>query len=301
MALGGTWDGLASLLALNAPQGAPAGLVCDDAAAGCPARGVLLAGALFAFLDQHAVPRPIFIDWGWRYPFFVAFAVNVVALFARLRLVVTSEFSTLLERRELEPQPVGEMLRAQGRNVVIGAFAPLASFALFHMVTVFPLSWVFLYTHEDISNFLELEMAGCVVGIVAIAASGSFADRIGRKRLLAICAGLIAVFSVFAPLLLSGGGEGEVLFMVLGFALLGLSFGQAAGAVTSNFSSRYRYTGAALTSDLAWLVGAGFAPLVALGLSQHFGLISSGAYLLSGAVVTGLALTVNRRLELQDV
>ena len=34
----------------------------------------------------------------------------------------------------------------------------------------------------------------------------------------------------------------------------------------------YRYTGAALTSDLAWLIGAGFAPLVALGLSAYFGL-----------------------------
>jgi uncharacterized membrane protein len=70
--------------------------------------------------------------------------------------------------------------------------------------------------------------------------------------------------------------------------------------VTSNFSSRYRYTGAALTSDLSWLVGAGFAPLVALALSSHFGLISSGAYLLSGAVCTVIALTINRKLELQD-
>ena len=43
--------------------------------------------------------------------------------------------------------------------------------------------------------------------------------------------------------------------------------------MTANFPARYRYTGAALTSDLAWLIGAGFAPLVALGLSAHFGLV----------------------------
>jgi MFS family permease len=140
-------------------------------------------------------------------------------------------------------------------------------------------------------------MVGCVVGLVAIAASGTFADRIGRKRLLAISAGAIALFSVFAPLLLAGGDRGEVIFMMLGFALLGLSFGQAAGSVTDNFRPRYRYTGAALTSDLAWLVGAGFAPLVALALASHFGLISSGAYLLSGAVCTLIALTINRRLD----
>ena len=61
------------------------------------------------------------------------------------------------------------------------------------------------------------------------------------------------------------------------FVLLGLSYGQAAGAVTANFGGKYRYTGAALTSDLAWLIGAGFAPLVALGLSAHFGLCTLAA------------------------
>jgi len=297
VALGGAWDGLSSLLALNAPP-ARRGWYAMMPQLGAPL-GLLLASALFAFFVINLSPAD-FLEWGWRYPFFVAFAVNVVALFARLRLVMTNEFATLLERRELEPTRVKEMFNAEGRNVIIGAFAPLASFALFHMVTVFPLSWVYLFTKEGSGNFLILEMAGCGVGIVAIAASGLIADKIGRKRLLAICAGLIAVFSVFAPVLLGAGGVGEIVFMVLGFALLGLSFGQAAGAVTSNFSSRYRYTGAALTSDLSWLVGAGFAPLVALALSSHFGLISSGAYLLSGAVCTVIALTINRKLELQD-
>ena len=46
--------------------------------------------------------------------------------------------------------------------------------------------------------------------------------------------------------------------------------------------------------------GEGFAPFVALFLSSRFGLISSGAYLLSGALCTLLALfLVNRRLDMQ--
>ena len=52
----------------------------------------------------------------------------------------------------------------------------------------------------------------------------------------------------------------------------------------------------ALTSDLAWLFGAGFAPVAALLLSMYFGLASSGAYLLSGAICTLLALWANREL-----
>ena len=64
----------------------------------------------------------------------------------------------------------------------------------------------------------------------------------------------------------------------------------SSGAIASNFARSYRYTASALTSDFAWLFGAGFAPLAALLLATHFGLISAGAYLLSGAVWTLLAL-----------
>ena len=82
--------------------------------------------------------------------------------------------------------------------------------------------------------------------------------------------------------------------------LLGLSYGQAAGAVSSNFGSKYRYTGAALTADFAWLIGAAFAPLVALGLSANFGLGYVSVYLFSGAACTLVALRVNRAIEMRD-
>src|SRR3546814_2234917 len=78
--------------------------------------------------------------------------------------------------------------------------------------------------------------------------------------------------------------------MILGFVLRGLSFGQSSGALSSEFQPRHRYTGSAFTSDLAWLFGAGFAPMVALWLSSEFGLIAAGAYLLSGAIGTLVAL-----------
>jgi hypothetical protein len=108
---------------------------------------------------------------------------------------------------------------------------------------------------------------------------------------------LIAFFSLVAPWLLGGGVGGEDAFILIGFVLLGLSYGQAAGSVTSNFLPHLRYTGAALTADLAWLVGAAFAPLVALGLSARFGLGAVSLYLLSGAACTLLALRVNRALS----
>ncbi len=293
LALAGTWDGLASLLALNAPE-KQRGWYAMLPQLGAPI-GLIVASALFAYLSS-SLSAEDFLSWGWRYPFFVAFAINVVALFARLRIVVTPEYTTLFESGELQPTRVLETIKHDWRNIVIGAFAPLASFALFHMVTVFALSYIFLYTDEAPSNFLVIETASAVVCLVAIVLSGYLADRIGRRWLLGASAVAIAIYSVFAPLLLEGGNIGEIAYMVIGFALLGISFGQSSGVVASNFTKLYRYTGSALTSDLAWLFGAGFAPLAALLLSSQFGLISSGAYLLSGCICTLVALRLNRQL-----
>jgi MFS family permease len=297
LALGGSWDGLPSLLALNAPPD-KRGWYAMLGQLGAPV-GFIIAAAVFWFLVNN-VSGADFLTWGWRYPFFVAFAINVVALFARLRLISTNEYAHLLEEKELQPTPFGEMSRSQGRNVVIGALAALASYALFHVVTVFPLSWISLYSPRSVTGFLEIQMVGAVLAGCGVVASGLIADRYGRRTTLGTLAALIAVFSFFVPTLMSGGDNGENIFILVGFTLLGLSYGQAAGAVTANFPARYRYTGAAITSDLAWLVGAGFAPLVALAVAANFGLVYVGVYLLSGAVCSLAALSLNRALDIRD-
>jgi MFS family permease len=293
VALGASWDGLPSLLALNAPE-SRRGWYAMLGQLGAPL-GFLFACGLFTVL-WTSLSSADFLSWGWRYPFFVAFAINVVGLFARLRLVVTHEYERELQAHELDPCDPAELVNKQGLHVVIGAFAALASYALFHIVTVFPLSWVALHAPKEIGAFLAVEILGAVLCAAAMPLSGIMADRIGRRRTLGTLAILIAAFSIVTPWLLDGGWAGRDGFILIGFVLLGLSYAQSAGSVTSNFLPRFRYTGAALTADMAWLVGAAFAPLIALGLSARFGLVAVSAYLLTGAVCTLLALQINRSL-----
>jgi MFS family permease len=291
IALGGAWDGLPSLLSLNAPE-ERRGWYAMVPQLGAPL-GLIVAAALFAFF-MATLSREDFLTWGWRYPFFVAFAINVVALFARLRLVATPEFQKLFESRELQPSPAFSTLFSQFRTILLGAIAPLASFALFHLVTVFPLSWVTLFSNEDPVRFLLIEIGGAVVCVLAMLASGLIADRVGRRAVLGVSAVMIGAYSGFAPQLLGAGALGETFYMLSGFALLGLAFGQSSGAVNASFPSEYRYTGAAIVANSAWLLGAGFAPLVALTLASRFGVWSIGAYLLSGAIGTLAALAINK-------
>jgi len=297
LALGGSWDGLPSLLAMSAPP-ARRGWFAMIGQLGAPV-GFILAASLFAYL-YSSLSVAEFLDWGWRYPFFVAFAINVVALFARLRLVVGQSYAELLQQRELQPVSVTQVMRDEGGNVLLGAFAALASFALFHLATVFPLSWIAMYSEQSIPEVLGVQMVGAVLAAGAILLSGWLADRVGRRNLLGAMAVLIGLFSFTTPWLLGAGPVGNNVFLLVGFVLLGLSYGQASGTVTANFSAQYRYTGAALSADLAWLLGAGFAPLAVLALSARFGLGAVSLYLLSGAVCTLAALRINRLIERKE-
>lgn len=295
LAVGGAWDGLPSLLALNAPEGRR-GWYAMIGQLGAPL-GFVVAAGCFAYIYQ-SLSSAEFLDWGWRYPFCVAFAINVVALFARLRLIAGQDYSQMLGTLQLTPVRTFELTRSgEGRNVFLGALAALSSFALFHLVTVFPLSWMLLYGDAPVTTILWTQLIGAVIAGIGIVLSGWLADRFGRRNTLGAMAVLIGLFSFMAPMLLQGGTTGQKLFILLGFALLGLSYGQSSGTVTANFSPRLRYVGAAYSADMAWLFGAGFAPLVALYLSSHFGPIAVGGYLLSGAVCTLAALGINRALE----
>jgi len=294
LALGGSWDGLPSLLALNAPPDRR-GWYAMLGQLGAPL-GFFVASGVFLYV-YGSLDAKDFLSWGWRFPFFTAFAINVVALFARLRLVVTHEYEARMEEHELDPAYLRELLPAQGHHVVIGAFAALASYALFHLVSVFPLSWVALYGSEGVEDFMKMELLGAAFAAAAMPMSGLIADKIGRRSYLGTMAVAIGVFALFAPFMLGGGKPGQAAFILIGFVLLGLSYGQSAGSVTSNFLPHFRYTGAALTADMAWLLGAAFAPVVALFLSSRFGLVSLSLYLLSGVVCTLVALRVNKRLQ----
>lgn len=290
LAWGGTWDGLPSLLSLNAPANKRGWYAMIPQLGAL--LGLVVASLLFAYFSSTLSAQE-FLSWGWRYPFFVAFALNVVGLFARLRIVTTPEYATQLKSSELQPTSAPATIRKEGLNIVLGAFTPLASFALFHMMTVFPLSWIFLFTSERPTDFLIIEALGATLGMIAIALSGMLADKFGRHKLLGITAGLIAAFSGIAPQLLDAGETGQTVYILLGFSLLGIAFGQSSGAVAHRFVQKHRYTASALTTDLAWLFGAGFAPLAALLLTAYFGLMASGAYLLSGAVCTLMALALS--------
>lgn len=285
--LGGAWDGLTLQLQHVAPENRR-GLYAMVPQLGGPI-GFAVAASMFYVLTGFLTEEE-FLMWGWRFAFFAVMAVNVVSLYARIRLLNTD---LGVDPALTTTAPFGELVRTQWRPILLSAFLPLASYALFHIVTVFPLGYAALFTEMEISTLLLIQLVGGSLAILSVIASGVLADRYHRRTVIRISTGLIAVLSVLIWLL----DAQPWVFLLLGFLVLGLSYGQASAIVPNRFELRYRYSGTALSTNLSWIIGAAFAPLVALALTATFGIWAAGLYLLSGAIVTFVAMYLLIRSE----
>ncbi|MAQ83729.1 MAG: hypothetical protein CMH12_10910, partial [Maritimibacter sp.] len=191
----------------------------------------------------------------------------------------------------LPAPPIADLVRAEWRTILLSALLPLASYALFHMVTVFPISYAVLFTEQPVSQILVLQMVGGTLAICAVILSGVLADRMSKRAVLLLSALLIVVVCFTIVTL----NTAPSVYILLGFVALGLSYGQSSSIVPNRFRPEFRYSGSAMATNLSWILGAAFAPLLGLLLASTFGLWAAALYLLSGVVMTVLALSLLQR------
>ena len=284
LGLGGAWDGITLQLKAAAPPDRQ-GRYGMIAQLGGPI-GFIVAAALFYVLTGFLTPEELY-GYGWRFAFFAVMAVNVVSLFARLRLMTTT-LGDDHDETLLQSAPLRDLVRAQGKTILLSALLPLASYALFHMVTVFPLSYSLLFTDHSISVILLWQLVGGALAVVAVIFSGILADRYSKRRVLWFSCALILILSA----LIGTVETNPAVFIVFGFIVLGLSYGQSSSIIPNRFRPEFRYSGAAMSTNLSWILGAAFAPFTGLLLASVFGLWAAALYLISGAIVTVIALTL---------
>src|SRR5699024_4487005 len=124
--------------------------------------------------------------------------------------------------------------------------------------------------------------------------SGPLADRVGRRPLLLVVTVAIAVFGMLIEPLMSAGTVGVMAALIVGFTLMGLTFGPMAAFLPEMFRADVRYTGSAVSYNLASVIGAAPAPYALIALWQALGgsLWLVGAYLALAAAITLVALLV---------
>ena len=108
-----------------------------------------------------------------------------------------------------------------------------------------------------------------------------------------ITTGMVA-FGVCLGPLFSSGLAGVVVATVLGFALMGLTYGPLGTLLAELFPTAVRYTGASLTFNLAGIFGASLAPYAATWRATRFGLAAVGYYMAAAALLSLFALWLSR-------
>ncbi|WP_328353345.1 MHS family MFS transporter [Mycobacterium sp. NBC_00419] len=312
LALGGEWSG-AALLATETAKPGRRGWAAMWPQLGAPF-GFLLANGLFLALitwlgNGSAKPDPqgAFMTWGWRVPFLLSAVMVAVGLYVRLRLTETPVFRRALERGERVKTPLTELFRTSWRQLIVGTFVMLATYTLFYIVTTWALSYGTGKRPPDGTGlgfgyveFLRLQLISVLFFAALIPVAGRLADIFGRRRTLLVITAAIMVYGAAFGFLLAPerASDGAMLqFLVIGMALMGLTFGPMSAVLPELFPTNVRYTGSGIAYNVASILGAAVAPFIATWLATSYGVGWVGVYLMAAAALTFIALLVMRETK----
>ncbi|WP_229682643.1 MFS transporter [Siccirubricoccus deserti] len=114
--------------------------------------------------------------------------------------------------------------------------------------------------------------------------------------------GIIAFGLVWVPML-SAGTLGVQAWLILGFALMGMTFGPMGALLPELFPANLRYTGSGIAYNLSSILGAAVAPFIAVALWSAGGgsPFWVGVYLSVMAVLTLVALLLGKETREVDI
>jgi metabolite-proton symporter len=293
LGLGGEWSGAVLLATENAPHGKRAwyGMFPQ---LGAPL-GFFLSGGVFLLLSDW-LTEDQFFAFGWRIPFLASAVLVLLGLYVRLTIAETPAFQQALDRQERVKLPMMVVVREYPRTLVIGIVLSIAAFVIFYLITVFALSWGTNALGYSREAFLRIQLFGILFFALTIPVSAVLAER-GRRPTMIWVTVAIAVFGLFLAPLFEAGTAGAVMMMVTGMALVGLVYGPLGTVLAELFPTAVRYTGSALSFNLAGIFGASLAPYIATWLAQTYGLQSVGYYLTAAALLSLAGLFATRETK----
>ena len=308
LGLGGEWGGAALVATENAPEGKRAWYGTFPQL-GAPI-GLFVANGAF-FLVSYSFGHEALVQWAWRIPFISSIILVMVGLWVRLTLHESHVFREAEQQGKTQKAPVSAVFRHHLKPLILGTFIMTATYVLFYIMTAF--AQVYSRTPATLSEaghpmglgiapntFTGLLLLSAIVFAIFTSISGLYADKIGRRKFLLWVTFAMGIFGLAMPLFLSNGTPTSMfLFLIIGMALMGFTFGPMAALLPELFPTEVRYSGASLAYNFASIVGATVAATFAIKINANYGVLGVGIYLAINAVITFLALWASK--ETKDV
>ncbi|WP_231991898.1 MFS transporter [Mycobacterium sp. ACS4331] len=287
-AVGGEWGGATLMAVEHAPSGRK-GFYGAFPQMGAPAGTALATLAFYAvsLLDDAA-----FLSWGWRIPFLASVALIAIGLVIRLSLTESPEFTAVQQHSAVVRVPFTEAFRRHWRQILLVAGAYLSQGVFAYICVAYLVSYATSVAGIDRADALFGVFVAAVVAVCTYPLFGSLADRIGRKPvfLMGVLAMGMATLPTFA---LINTGE-AVWFLVALVLVFGLAMAPAAGVTGSLFALVFdtdvRYTAVSVGYTLSQVLGAAFAPTIAVALYNSTSTSNSiAAYLIVVSIISALS------------
>jgi metabolite-proton symporter len=313
-ALGGEWSGAALVATENAPKGKRA-IFGTFPQLGAPL-GFIIANGLFLFIaallpsSDPSRPSDAFLAWGWRIPFLFSVVMVVVGLWVRLNLVESTAFERTVRTGQVKDVPLAAAVTTYWPQLILGTFYMLATFVLFYLMTTFSLSYGRAAANAalpglgyDYRTFVLMMIAGVVFFGIFTMASGPWADRWGRRKTLIWITIAIILFGLCWVPMLAAGFAGVMAWLILGFTLMGITFGPMGALLPELFPANVRYTGSGISYNVASILGAAVAPFIAVALWSAGGgsPFLVGIYLSAMGALTLIALLIGKETKDVDI
>jgi MFS family permease len=262
VAVGGEWGGAVTLAVEHAPK-EHRGRYAAMPQIGSPIGTLLSSGA---FLAVSLLPPESFDSWGWRLPFLAAFPLLGIALWIRRRVEESPLFEQLLREDELASSPVAEVFRRAFPQLLVGAGSTLLGVGGFYLATTFVISYGTEHLGVDSSVLLTGTLVAAGVEIVVLLVGGRLAERYGPGR-VTVAGALVSALVAFPAFWLIDTASTTlvILGVTLAVACLSLPYAVSGALLTDLFPARLRYSGVALSANVASVI-SGFVPLVATAL-----------------------------------
>jgi MFS transporter, MHS family, proline/betaine transporter len=224
--------------------------------------GVMLASGVVTLIT--ALTTDAQMDaWGWRIPFGLGVVLSLVAFYMRRDMAETETFETMKATGKLARWPLLTALRESTfpfiAVVLLTGFSGVAYFTIF---TFLP-SYLETFVGVDHALALAAITVGTVVYAILPPFAGALGDRIGRRPMMFVGCGTLAVLAYPAFLILSRGVFAEMVVTTVVLTVLLVAF--TSGAITASaelFPARTRYSGYAASYNVGNAALGSTAPLV---------------------------------------
>jgi metabolite-proton symporter len=267
-AVGGEWSG-SVLMTGEWSDARHRGFTTSFVQMGAPAGMVLANGAVVAttlLLDDRT-----FLAWGWRVPFLASAVLLLVGFWIRIGILESPVFAKLRAQGKVVKAPVIDVVRKNGREVVLSALLRTGQHVPYYIFTTYILSYGTQILGLGRTMLLTFVIVQSVISLFTIPLAGHLSDRYGRRLVTAIgCVLMVGFPFVFFGMIDSKSTVLVFLAIALSTPIHDLQYGPQAAFIAESFPGSLRYSGSALGYHLASITAGGPAPMIAAMLYEQF-------------------------------